>query len=431
MKLRTAQRLAVLLAAAAPLFAAACSLDDQTIGAPPGPPSGGAQFSQYVAIGTSIGAGIQSGGINDSTQREAFTYQLAVAMGLKPQVNWFYPSFAGNGCPAPLSNALTGARVGGASAAACGTRSASSFRPYENNLSIPSIRAAQVLNLLNLSFPATDTLKLAQFIVGSRNPIDAAVAVNPTFVTVELGGNDVLGAATRGDTTLLTPLTAFNNSMDSIATALDATGAKVAISNVPNATSIPNLAHASIMFCLKTGACPGVPATLPFSLPTFTIDNSCAPNAAGGIGDTYLVPFTTVGAILSTLSAGRAAVLNCATDVVTIIPPPPAPANPVPAGGTINPVELAAIGARVAAYNTHLAALATAHGYALVDLAALLQAQAGLIPPFPSLATPTNLFGPLFSQDGVHPNKTGQKLIANAFIAAINAKFGTSLTPIP
>ena len=430
MKVRTAKRLAVLLAAAAPLIAS-CSVDDQTIGPPAGAPAGGAIFQNYFAIGTSISAGIQSGGINDSTQREAFPYQLAVAMGLTPLVNWNYPSFAGNGCPAPLSNALTGARVGGASAAACGLRAPNSFRPFENNVGVPSLRANQVMHITNLTFPGTDTLKAVQFILGSHNPIDMVVAGNPTFVTLEIGANDVLGAATRGDTTLLTPQASFDASMDSIAAALDAAGAKVAISNVPNVTSIPFLAHTSVMWCLKTGACPGVPATLPFSLPTFTIDNSCAPAAAvpGAIGDTYLLPFTTVGAFLATLSAGRQASLNCATDAALIATGAGAPN--APAGGTVTPAELAAITARVTGFNNKISALATAHGYALVDFAGLLAANAAQIPPFPSLATPTALFGPLFSQDGVHPTKAAHKIIANAFIAAINAKFATTLTPIP
>src|SRR5438132_12971402 len=109
MNRRPALRLATFVVAAAPLFAACSSmLDDQTIGTKAAP-AGGSLFSTYAAIGTSIGAGIQSGGINDSTQREAFTTQLAVAMGLAPGVNWFYPSFNAPGCPAPLSNALTGA----------------------------------------------------------------------------------------------------------------------------------------------------------------------------------------------------------------------------------------------------------------------------------------------------------------------------------
>ncbi len=427
---RPAQRLAALLVAALPLIAS-CSLDNQTIGSP-ATPSGGSDFRTYAAIGTNIGAGIQSGGINDSTQREAYTTQLAVAMGLTPNVNWFYPSFAGNGCPAPLTNALTGARVGGTSPA-CAFRTPSTVRALENNVSIPSLRAAQALNLTNLDFPATDSLKLAQFITGSRNPIDVVEALGPTFITVEVGANDVLGAATRGDITLLTPSASFATTMDALAARLDGTGAKVAIANVPNVTSIPHFTRASILWCLKTGACPGVPATVPFSLGSFSIDNSCAPAAAvpGAIGDTYLLTFSTLGGVVGTLSAGRFASVNCATDQVLLAPAATPTVPSVPAGATITPAELTAINAAVAAFNTKIAAIATAHGYALVDFAALLAAQAANIPPIPSFGTPTKLFGTLFSQDGIHPAKAGQKIIANGFIAAINAKFGTTLTAIP
>jgi lysophospholipase L1-like esterase len=172
---------------------------------------------------------------------------------------------------------------------------------------------------------------------------------------------------------------------------------------------------------------------VPFSLASFTIDNSCAPAAAvpGAVGDTYLTTFPALGAIVSTLSAGRLASMNCATDQ-TLIATAAAPAAPsVSAGATVNPTEYAAINAAVAANNTKIAAIATANNWALVDFNAALTAQAALIPPIASFSTPTNLFGTLFSQDGVHPSGAGQKIIANTFIAAINAKYGTSLAVIP
>jgi len=108
---RAGLRAAAIVLTAAPLFAACSSmLDDQTIGTKGAPAAGGA-FTQYAAIGTSLSSGFQSGGINDSTQREGPVYQLAVGMGLTPGLDWFYPSFQSWGCPAPLTNALTGARV--------------------------------------------------------------------------------------------------------------------------------------------------------------------------------------------------------------------------------------------------------------------------------------------------------------------------------
>ena len=423
---RPAHRLAMLALAALPLVVS-CDLDDQTIGTATSP-AVDPTFTTYSALGTSIGAGIQSGGINDSTQRESYVVLLAKQMGFTPNVNWFYPSFAGNGCPAPLVNALTGSRVGGVPVIPCGFRASSSIRPLVNNTSIPSLRLAQALDVTVVPFGPTDTLKLAQFIVGSRNPMDVVDATNPTFITVELGGNDVLGAATRGDPALLTPAAAFDASVDALVLRLNATGAEVAIANVPNVTSIPHFARASVAWCLKNGPACGFPAAAPFNLANFTIDNSCAPAVAGGIGDTYLLPFTSLGAMLQHSSAGRAVVLNCGTDVATVVPAAGAAAVPVP---TLTAAEVTTIQAAVASFNAKIAAVATANNYALVDFNALLTAQAANIPVFPSLSTPTTLFGTLFSQDGIHPNAAGHKLIANAFIAAINAKFGTTLAVIP
>jgi len=126
-------------------------------------------------------------------------------------------------------------------------------------------------------------------------------------------------------------------------------------------------------------------------------------------------------------------VLNCGTDVATVQPATPAggatpPPAPVP---TLTAAEVNTINTQVAAFNAKIATVAGMPNHTLVDFAGLLAAQAALIPVFPSLSTPTQLFGTLFSQDGIHPTKAGHKIIANGFITAINGAFNTTLTPIP
>jgi lysophospholipase L1-like esterase len=112
------------------------------------------------------------------------------------------------------------------------------------------------------------------------------------------------------------------------------------------------------------------------------------------------------------------------------------PAVPTaPAGATINPAEYATISASVTSFNTAIASLATARGYALVNANAALAALPTCTPgqatpclPFvPSFTTPSTLFGPAFSLDGIHPNKAGHRVIAQLFAAAINTTFGTTL----
>ena len=438
-------RAAALVLAAAPVFAACESwlTEDAVVVQPP--PSGGAMFASYGAIGTSISAGIQSGGINDSTQKEAFTYQLALAMGLQPGVNWFYPALRLPGCPAPFTNPLTGQRVAGASATGCALRDPASSRPAVHNTGIPFLRAQQATDVTVVPFP-TDTLKLEQFITGGLAPVTAVRRAMPTFVTIEVGSNDVLHAATRGDTTLLTPAATFSAAMTAIADSVDAIDPRpsVAMANLVNVTSIPFLTRASTFWCGKTGLC-GAPANPLFT--TMTVDNSCAPAQAGGAGDSYLVPFTSTGFIVNIINPTPprgpvgTADLNCATDVLTVtvaIAQPGIPAGVYPQA-SLNTLEYAAVNARVAANNAAIASLAAARSYALVDMNAAFAAipatpacpgtsATPCTPLFPNFQTPTSgLFGPLFSLDGVHPTRAGHRLLAQAFADAINAEFGTSI----
>lgn len=47
-----------------------------------------------------------------------------------------------------------------------------------------------------------------------------------------------------------------------------------------------------------------------------------------------------------------------------------------------------------------------------------------------SLVLTTDYLGGLFSLAGVHPTRTGHALVANAFIDAINTRFGAAIPPV-
>src|SRR2546429_8450728 len=64
-------------------------------------------FDSYVALGNSITAGYQSGGINDSTQAQSYAKLLAAQMGTR----YAYASVAKPGCPPPLDNFNNQTRV--------------------------------------------------------------------------------------------------------------------------------------------------------------------------------------------------------------------------------------------------------------------------------------------------------------------------------
>jgi lysophospholipase L1-like esterase len=424
-------------ALALPLLAGCSNLvDNQTMGppAPPVVPTGGALFSTYIALGTSISAGVQSAGLSDSTQKQSFPYLLAQAMGVTVGVNWTYPSFNNPGCPPPYTNPLTGARVTPtgyppSTSTSCYLLNPAFIRPFTNLLGVPSIRAAQVLNILDLTYPASDTLPAAQFITGSRTPITELMEAKPTFVTLEIGADDILHAATHGNAALLTPLATFQTQFTAIADSIDKTGAKVAVANVPNITVIPHFSAGVVFFCLKTGAagCP-VPATAPYNLATFTVDASCAPTAAGGVGDQMLVGFTATATITGTLAGGGAASLNCGAATATVTDQTGTHAT----GPVLGAAAVAAIVTEGVQIDSFIHLQANQRGWAYVDLHGLLAANAALIPKFPNFhptVPPTVDFGALFSLDGIHPTAAGQKAIADAFVLAIDAKFSTTLTP--
>src|SRR2546428_10695430 len=123
----------VLLAAGVSLaLAAACHQDE--LFSPRVPPyAGGAMFQRYVSMGNSFTMGIQSGGINDSTQRVAYPVLVAGAMSGDP---FYYPSLTIPGCPPPYTNIFTGARVGtGSTGTTCLFRSPS-IPPYLSNVAV-------------------------------------------------------------------------------------------------------------------------------------------------------------------------------------------------------------------------------------------------------------------------------------------------------
>src|SRR5262249_50083340 len=136
-----------------------------------------------------ITAGYQSGGITDSTQRESFAAILAQAAGTR----YAYPSLVPPGCPPPIVNFQTGARLGNGTATTCFLRNPQTLSNILNNVAVPGAAVA------DLAEPTTSASNpLTTLILGGKTQIEKAIAAAPTFVTVEIGNNDVLPAALSG-----------------------------------------------------------------------------------------------------------------------------------------------------------------------------------------------------------------------------------------
>ncbi len=419
MKLRY---LAGFLGLALPL-AAGCR-SDEALNAPDLSNNGGL-LQRYVAMGNSVTAGFQSGGINDSTQLQSYP----VVFATQAKAPFFPPLLNKPGCPPPFVANLPPARLGGKSSTDCSLRNATPL-PYVSNVAVPGVTS---FGIESNTSPFGGTNGLTQFILGGRTQIKAMMDAHPTFVSVFIGSNDVDASLTSstnpGDPTLVTPEAAFEANYGPMLDSIQKVGAKAALFSVEDVTSIPYSTPGSVYWCLKTGLCPGVPqAAFP---PKFTVNNNCAPKAANPLanGDSVLVPWIVGVPLIAAALGGATDTLDCSVDAAVVLP------------GEFKNLRNAVLG-----YNTYIAAQAQQRGWAYVDVNTPLQAyrnaapvagQPPLITIFPCLpggpcggttdATPNVVFGTYFTLDGVHPSAAAHRVIADSLISAVNTTYGTKI----
>jgi lysophospholipase L1-like esterase len=397
---------------------AACSTNKDIVSPPV--PVGGALFESYVALGNSLTAGYQSGGINDSTQRESYAVLLAHAMGTR----FALPLLAEPGCPPPIDNFQTQHRVGGGTSTTCALRVPTSITGIINNVAVPG---ATSVDPTATTSPASNTL--TQLILGGESQAKRAHEADPTFVSVWIGNNDVLEAAvsgmlaaTPGVSPGVTPVDDFSASygamLDSLTTAPTLQGGVligvVNVSQVPvlfPAALLVNSAQVRAAFEAATGG-------------SVTIHPSCTATT------TSLISFL----IVPQIRLFRTDPANPAAHPPVIACEKNQPGVPAPVGDifVLDAAEQASITSTVNDYNAFIQERAKALGWAYYDpnvALANLRGQ-GLIPPFPNLADPTKPYGDYISLDGIHPAKAAHLLIANALVDAINAQYGTTIGSI-
>jgi lysophospholipase L1-like esterase len=436
-------------AAAALLALAACGDDPDLIVPDPVQADAGAMFNSYVALGNSITAGFQSDGINDSTQQESYARLLADQLGTRYE----YAELRMPGCQPPIANPLTGARVGTTAtvntAGTCSLLLEPAGGPI-NNVAIPGAASEDPTARTSIASNTITTL-----ILNGQTQVERALDADPTFVTVWIGNNDVLQAAASG---MLAPTAGVSRGITDTSTFKlnyramlkqltdSAPALEGALIGVVNTASIPLLFPVGILlqspqayaaFTQATGGNPATPAT---SLP---IHPNCGTAAAPA---NYLVSFAIAARIAAYRAAGSPAVPPAGTHPALI-----SCGNAVgtPAAGTavgdifmLSATEQATLLAAVNSYNTFIKARADSLGWAYVDVnPTLLNAKAAdvaaadpRITTFPRLDLallnpPRSPFGRWISFDGVHPSGEAHVEIANLVIAAINAKYGTTITP--
>ena len=419
----------------------------------------GALFNSYVALGNSITAGYMSGGINANTQREAYPVLLAQKMGTEE--NFGLPLLTTPGCPPPLTQIFPAPRraydVDGDGAQEnlddgfCRAR-APAVPSTVNNVAVPG---AEVIDATSNLDPASNANPLTTFILGGRTQLEAALDADPTFASVWIGNNDVLGAALLGNPALITDGAAFaeryTDLLDGLQEADNLQGALLI--GVANVTAIPALSPGAAYYQAIPKAQQAQAAP-----PNLQVADTCVPSAAG----TVLIPFQYGATLLqiATTAAEMAAqqgqqppvfTIDCAQDRTVLetvgaafggagnIPPAIEAALAEAGTGSVSLLstqEIVQISQAVEAFNTVIENQAEARGFAYLNPNLLFTSEAyqAQVPVFPELIDdPTNEFsrdepfGPLFSLDGVHPSARAHQIVAQTVAAAINEEYGTSL----
>jgi lysophospholipase L1-like esterase len=364
-----------------------------------------ARFRRMVVVGDSILAGFGSGGfVANGPVGQIYSAPAYVAH--RAGVSFPQPLMSKPGIPAPfvIDDANGNGQLDPGDVRRTTDAIGSRARPIRlaRNLAVPGEDLSSVFDEISPGVIArrlvtgeqVDGHDVLKFMVlgvppreGSVSQVTRAQDLRPTFVLVWLGNNDVLDMATQTnpDAVSIDP-SQFGTRFRRLLNALADTNADMAVANLPDVTGIAALRHAGteVTTCRQT-------------------DGTSRPVAA---------------------------------DDLLSIDMPRSELPVPPCTDVLGPIERARIRATITSLNAEIAT-------AVADVEqqrGVMIAQVDTFGLFDQLRSDgfdtdgngtadlsTGYLGGIFSLDGIHPTRTGNALIANAFIDAIDQRFGETL----
>lgn len=475
----------------------ACNSDDEVKEAQELPiTAGSADFSRYVALGNSLTSGFSDNALFIASQENAYPKlmadQFALAGGGEFKTPFMNDNVGGmllggnmiapprlifaNGAPTVLPNAVPTTEIG-----------VPLMGPF-NNMGVPG---AKSFHLLAPGYG--DVTGLAN---GTANPyfvrfrsspsttiIADAMAQNPTFFSLWIGYNDVLGYATTGGdgTNPITPEALFTQAYNGLITTLTSNGAKGVVANIPDVSTIPhfrvvpfnaldaaNPAFGPQIATLNATLAPlnqafaflGVPErSIVFNTTgksAVVIHDESLPNISTQLSQVLQaggVPAPTAMLLANQFGQSRQAtdkdlfVLSSSSVIGTVNTAyytalvgqgvPAATAGQLAVNGITYPMqdkwvllpsEQAEINAATVLFNGIIKNAADQAGLAFVDANALMtQLSKGGVRFDNFNMTSDFVKGGAFSLDGIHLTARANAYVANQFLAAINATYGSTL----
>jgi lysophospholipase L1-like esterase len=409
--LRPAALLAVTLALAA------CSEQTLTPTQPTGPlivdldrqgfPALG-DFQRYVAIGTSISMGVSSDGVYSATQQMSFPAQLARLANREITL----PLIAFPGCAAPLAAPLaSGLRLSGEGAGVpflsrqCAPNEEGVVLPTQN-VAIDGARTSAALDATPENPDPGHATQYPRVLPPGMSQLSAMEAQNPKIVSVELGGNDILGAryGVYPSATEIVPLTQWEPAYRQVAARVDAAAKHaVLVGLVNDVRSFPSFRTGDELWNARA-------TFAPFNV---AVSNDCN-------GSTNLI-FVAVRVPVAAATGAYYYANNLGPYTFSC---QNAPSVTGIQDYVLDANDVAGVNAQLAAMNVVIRDEATRRGFAYFPLGALYE-DVVTKPPFSAvtLMTSPQPYGPYISLDGIHPTAEGSRVLADAAAQALNQTY--------
>ena len=422
------------------------------------PSSGDADFSSYVAVGNSLTAGYADGALYKSGQEFGWTNILAQqlkAVGREGEFKIPYMpddlgvGFAG-GIPTTklvfgyttdcngsvsMGPVLADPNANPTDLMAKVLKSVADEGPY-NNIGVPGIKVSHLLmpgyGVFNPYYGRFADNSLTDVL------IDEADKVNPTFFSLWVGNNDVLGyslSGGAGDT--ITSPALFAVAYNAVISHLTTLAGKGVVANIPYVTDIPFFTTVPYN-AVKLSADQAAALNQAYDLYNQTMTDADLPyRIKWSEGDNPMVIWDKEMPLPDAFAPFKFRQIEEGELVTLVIPQDSikcakwGTVKPVPDRYILTKSEIAKVYDATDAYNATIRAAAEQYGLAFVDMVAYMEVlrSEGMVSDGVVFST-TYGTGNTFSTDAVHFAPQGNALVANMFIKAINEKYGSKIPQV-
>jgi len=369
-------------------------------------------FQRYYSIGTSISGGVTSDGLKAASQQTSWVAQLA-NLAKRPMT---LPLISGFGCGSLLKAPLAlGVRESGEPAGAsllqrqCAPNEDGVQLPTQN-LAIDGANTDEALHATPESPDPSHAPQYSRILPPGKSQVTALEALNAKLVSVELGGNDILGAryGVYPSATEVVPVAVWEPQYREVIRRVAAvTKEAVLVGLLNDVRSFPSFRTGDEIYQARA-------TFAPFNV---IVSSNCE-NSTNLIFVAVRVPVAAAtGAAYAANQLGPYT-FSCQN----------APSFTNIQDYVLDANDVAGVNAQLAAMNAVIQDEAAKHGFAYFPLGALYEDVVTKAPfNAVTLMTSQQPYGPYISLDGIHPTAEGSRVLADAAAQALNNTYNLGI----